>query len=100
MYRPEHKRIVGVADHAGYLILRLRSYPAWRVTVNGQPTTPVVERLYGLMAVPVPQGPVKVIIDWTITPDVLLGRWLSALAMLLLIGLWLVERKFNRPHLS
>ncbi len=34
--QPQHLRITAVATHAGFLILRLRSYPAWQVEVNGQ----------------------------------------------------------------
>ena len=64
-YMEEPKRVIGVADHAGYLILRLRYYPAWSVTVNGVPVTPKAERERGLMAVPVPQGNVQVTVDWT-----------------------------------
>jgi hypothetical protein len=99
-YEPEHKRITGVADQAGYLILKIRSYPAWRVTVNDKAATPVVERGYGLIAVAVPKGPVNVVVDWSTTPDVIVGRWISFLSLLLLIGLWLFERKLNRPRLS
>src|SRR5207248_798747 len=33
--QPEHMRIAMVTSHAGYLILRLRNYPTWRVAVNG-----------------------------------------------------------------
>jgi hypothetical protein len=91
MHLPEHKRLLGVADRAGYLIVRLRSYPAWRVTVNGQPITPAVERQYGLMAIPVPQGHVDVTVDWTTTTDVIVGRWLTGIALLCLIALWFLE---------
>jgi hypothetical protein len=91
MHLPEHKRLLGVADRAGYLIARLRSYPAWHVTVNGQPVTPAVERQYGLMAIPVPQGHVDISVDWTTTTDVVVGRWLSGIALLCLIFLWFLE---------
>jgi hypothetical protein len=50
--------------------------------------------------VPVPQGPVDLTVDWTTTPDVLAGRWLSALAVLLLISLCLLERRLTQPRLS
>jgi hypothetical protein len=46
--------------------------------------------------VPVPQGPVDVKADWTTTPDVVTGRGISILALMLLIGLGVVERKLNR----
>ncbi len=91
----EHLKIAAVTPHAGFLILRLRSYPAWRVTENGLPITGLPLRDDGLMAVPVPQGPVDLAVDWITTPDVLAGRWLSGIALLLLIALWL-----NRSRLS
>ena len=97
---PQHLRISAVAPHAGYLILRLRNYPAWQVKVNGQPVSDLPRRNDGLMAVPVPQGPVDLTVDWTTTPDVLAGRRLSALAVLLLTGLWFMERKLSQPRLS
>jgi len=96
----EHLRIAASAPHTGFLILRLRSYPAWRVAVNGQPVSELPRRDDGLIAVPVPQGPIDLTVDWTTTLDVLAGRWLSGLAALLLGALWLVERKLRRPHLS
>ena len=96
----EHLRIAAVTPHAGFLILRLRSYPAWQVKVNGQPVTDLPVREDGLMAVPVPHGSVDLTADWTTTPDVIAGRWISALALLLLAVLWYLERKLSRPRLS
>jgi hypothetical protein len=90
---PEHLRIRAAIPRAGYLVLRLRSYPAWRVRVNGRELRGLPWRDDGLMAVPVPQGPVELAVDWTTTADSLLGRWLSALALLLLTALGLLERK-------
>jgi len=97
---PEHLRIIAATSQAGYLVLRLRSYPAWRVTVNGKPANNLSARDDGLVAVPVPQGRVEVAVDWTATPDVLAGRWSSALAVLLLTALCLLERRLNRPRLK
>jgi hypothetical protein len=101
--RAEHLRIQGVTDYAGFLILRLRSYPAWRVRVNGRELTGLPRRDDGLMAVPVPEGAVDLAVDWTATPDVIAGRWLSGLAALLLTGLWWMERRLQKdgqPRLS
>ena len=98
--QPEHLRIAAFAPHAGFLILRLHSYPAWLVKVNGQPVTDLPRREDGLMAVPVPQGSVNLTVDWTTTQDVLAGRWISALALLMLAVLWFIERRLNRPRLS
>jgi len=93
---PEHLRIETNARRAGFLVLRLRSYPAWRVTVNGQRVTDLKARQDGLLSVPVPQGAVTVTVDWGATPDAIAGRWVSGLALLGLIGLWLAERKYSR----
>ncbi len=89
----EHLRIDANAPHAGYLILRLRSYPAWAVRVNGQPLRNLPEREDGLIAVPVAQGFSRITADWTTTPDVWAGRGLSAAALILLIGLSWIERR-------
>jgi hypothetical protein len=94
--QPEHLQIATVTSHAGYLILRLRSYPAWRITVNGQLATNLPKRADGLVAVPVPQGPVDLKVDWTTTTDVIIGRCLSLLSLLSLTALGLLERKLAR----
>jgi hypothetical protein len=96
---PEKKSFKGVAEHAGYLILRLRYYPAWEVMVNGVPVKAVAERERGLMAVPVPQGRVQVSVDWTSTGDVVAARWVSGAALLLVTGLCFFERKSWRDYL-
>jgi len=98
--QPEHLRIAALIAYPGYLVLRLRSYPAWRVQVNGRTLSALPPRHDGLLAVPVPQGPVDLTVDWTTTRDVLIGRWLSALAVLALIFLCFIERRLTRPHLS
>jgi hypothetical protein len=95
MNLPEHLRIEALIPRPGYLILRLRSYPAWQVKVNGRPVSNLPRRKDGLMAVPVPRGPVDLSVDWTATADVILGRWLSAISVLLLAALCLLEWKFN-----
>jgi hypothetical protein len=97
---PEHLRIRADIPHAGYLILRLRTYPAWRITVNGRPASSL-SREDGLTVIPVPKGPVDISADWTVTPDVHTGRWISGLALLLLAALGLFERRSRAAaHLS
>jgi hypothetical protein len=94
----EHIRISTITPHAGYLILRLLSFPAWRITVNGQPAAPSDPRDDGLVAVPVPKGQVDLAVDWTTTRDVILARWLSSAAIFLLLILGLLERKLSSPR--
>jgi hypothetical protein len=96
-YMHEQKQIMGVAGHPGFLILRLRYYPAWRVTVNGIRVTPRAEQSRGLIAVSVPQGTVQVLVDWTTTGDVVAGRLVSFAALFLVAGMFAFERKRLRP---
>jgi hypothetical protein len=95
----EHMRFAANMPHAGYLVLRLRTYPAWRVTLNGQPVTEFPEREDGLMTVEVQQGSVEIDADWTTTPDMVAGRWLSALFVLFLAAVYWLERTWKRVRL-
>jgi hypothetical protein len=96
----EHFAVSGVTDHSSYLILHLLRYPAWRITVNGQPVTTLPTREDGLIAVPVPGGAVHLSVDWTASNDVVAGRWISIVCVILLAGLWGFERKRNAFRLS
>jgi hypothetical protein len=102
---PEHRSFVATIPHSGYLVLRLLRYPAWAIRLNGQPLTAdqlaaLPQRGDGLITVPVPSGPIHLTIDWTITPDVLAGRWLTALSILLLFALSLCEHRLRRSRLT
>ena len=89
---PEHFHLNANLPHAGYLILRLRTYPAWRLTLNGRPAGLAAAREDGLTVIAVPQGRVDLAADWTTTADVRAGRWLTVLALLLVTAVWLFER--------
>jgi hypothetical protein len=96
----EHRLIRAHVNQPGYLILRLRTYPAWRVRVNGRALAGLPVRDDGLMVVPVPQGQVQVAVDWTVTPDVIAGWLLSWLSALAIAGLYLMEGKRVTSRLS
>jgi hypothetical protein len=99
----EHLRLTAETPHAGYLILHLRNYAAWKIGINGDVVALGASPLYaslphrddGLMVVPVPQGPVQVNVDWTITGDVVMGRLLSLISLGCIGLLYLIERKLN-----
>jgi hypothetical protein len=91
----QHLRIAAITPHAGYLILRLRSYPAWQVKVNGQPAAFAPARDDGLMVVAVPQGAFDLTVDWTTTPDIVAGGWLSGLGLLFVAALWVMEKRWT-----
>jgi hypothetical protein len=95
-----HTRINATAPQPGFLVLHLREFPAWTVRVNGNPVTHRPVRDDGLMAVPVPAGSFTLTADWTNTPDVRLGRWISLLALLLVTTLGLALRRRTHPTLK
>ena len=89
----EDLRVDANSPQDGFLILRLRRYPAWQVRINGKPVEALSQRADGLLVVPVAQGSNRVSVEWTTTPDVWLGRCLSAGALILLVGLGWIERR-------
>jgi len=100
IWQNEHKLLQIDSDHDGFVVLRLSRYPAWRVTVNGKVAEPPTARQDGLVVVPVAAGPSTIEVRWTTTPDVLWGRRISLIALILLAALWLVERRITAIRLS
>ena len=104
----EHLHLSAITPHAGFIVLHLRNYPAWRVNVNGQTVALDAHPIYGslprrddgLMAVPVSQGPVQLDVDWTITGDVVMGRLVSLMSLGYLVIIFLIERKLNARKLQ
>ena len=97
---PENRWILARIPQRGYLVLRLTRYPAWNVIVNHQPVRDLPLRDDGLITVPVAAGTVNLIADWAITRDVVGGRWISGLSVLLVTGVWLCERRCARGRLT
>ena len=92
LWQNEHKLLQIDSDHEGFIVLRLRRYPAWQIAVNGQPTETPAAREDGLIVVPVRAGPSTIEVRWTTTLDVVWGRWVSFAALLLLVMLRFAER--------
>jgi hypothetical protein len=97
---PEHVRIRGTSPHSGFLIVRLLTYPAWSIALNGQRIEPHLAREDGLLALPVAQGAFELAADWTTTGDVILARWLSGISVLALTCLCVFDRTLMKPRLS
>jgi hypothetical protein len=79
-------------------VLRLRRYPAWRVTVNGRLTATPENREDGLMAIPVSAGPSIVEVRWDVTADEAWGRGISLCALLLFIALSIIELRARKDR--
>ncbi len=95
-----HRSVLAKTPRAGFLVLRLREYPAWTVRVNGAEVERRPIRRDGLIVVPVPEGRVKVTVDWTTTRDVIAGRWVSAIALAIVTAVSLLMRKRAQPRLK
>ncbi|AXC09744.1 hypothetical protein ACPOL_0363 [Acidisarcina polymorpha] len=74
----------------GFAVVRLMDYPAWVVRANDTVVIARPHRDDGLLTIPVQRGLTRIKITYSATPDVWLGRGLSAVslaALLLLAGL-------------
>ncbi len=95
-WNAEHWLVSVVTPESGYAVLRLMDYPSWRVTVDGKPALGRPMRDDGLMAVPVMAGSHAIEVQWTATRDVIAGRAISALALLALALVAMMERRGRR----
>jgi hypothetical protein len=73
---------------SGFVVLSLRDYPAWRITVNGSPVGAWQHRKDGLIALPINSGVSKVDIAYAPTPGQTTGWLISALSGALLLFIW------------
>jgi hypothetical protein len=78
------------------LILNLRDYPAWRITRDGTPITPL-HRTDGLIAIPIPLGFSFIDITYAQTLDQTIGDILSVVSLALLIALLIRARTKSIP---
>ncbi len=67
------------------LILNLRDYPSWHITLNGSPATTHEQRDDGLIAIPVQAGPLSIDITYAHTPDQTIGDAISICSLALLL---------------
>jgi hypothetical protein len=69
------------APRAEDLILNLRDYPAWHISLNNAPAAARIHRQDGLIAIPIPAGPSTVDIGYAPTLDQTLGDAVTLLAL-------------------
>jgi hypothetical protein len=102
-WQPEHKQLQIDSDHIGFLILRLRRYPAWQITINSRSVPASPSREDGLMVLPINAGPSTIDIRWQTTPDARWGQTVSLIslaAFFLALGLWIIYQRRMTIHLS
>jgi len=67
------------------IVLNLRDYPAWRITLNGIAITTRIDRDDGLIALAIPAGPSTLAITYSQTLDQTLGDIIATISLALLI---------------
>jgi hypothetical protein len=76
------------------LVLNLRNYPAWRITLNGTSITALLHRSDGLIAFPIPAGLDRITITYAHTLNQTIGEVLTLISLALL----LLTLKLQRRH--
>jgi hypothetical protein len=90
---PYRKQLTIESPRPVDLVLRLMSYPAWLVEVNGQRVAPAMDRSTGRMIIALPTGVSQVDVRFARTPDRWLGDGISLAAAMVLCGFVLIRRK-------
>jgi hypothetical protein len=90
---PESKAFNAIVTHPGKLVLKLFSYPAWRVEVNGRPVQTEARRVTAQLVIPVQVGENNVQITFAHSPDRTIGGSISLATVILMIGMLLFERR-------
>jgi hypothetical protein len=95
-WNAEHWTVRVVTAETGYAVLRLMDYPSWRVTVDDKPALGRPLRDDSLMAIPIIAGKHVIEVQWGATRDVIAGRAISAIALLALAIVVMLERRERR----
>ena len=85
---PTEKHFTVQAAAPQNLTVRLFSYPAWEVVVNGKPTTTRKTDVTGLIVIPIAAGDSDVRIKFRRTIDRFVGNILSLISLAVLVVAW------------
>jgi 6-pyruvoyl-tetrahydropterin synthase related domain len=94
---PTPTHLIITAPIAEDLILNLRDYPSWHITLNGAPDITRAQRDDGLIAFPIPAGPSTITITYTHALEQTLGDAISLIAFATLIIL--IRKPKSQPAL-
>ncbi len=98
---PEEMTATIASSSAGFAVLRLMDYPAWRVTVNGTELRERPHRSDGLMVVPIAAGTNRIEVRWRLTRDQTGGILLSLAALAITLALaWKGRAKSDTVGIS
>ncbi len=98
MWGQTEKRFTVHAAASQNITVRLFSYPAWNVVVNGKPTETRRTDVTGLIVIPIAAGDSDVRIHLRRTTDRLVGEIVSLISLGLLIGAWIKTQPQSRAR--
>jgi len=88
-WAPNEKHFTVHAPKPQNLTVRLLSYPAWQVEVNGKPTATEKTDVTSLIVIPIPAGDNDVHIHFRRTIDRVLGNAVSLISLAMLVVAWM-----------
>jgi len=92
-WRSERKAFTVRSEQPVTVVLRLMTYPAWKVSVNGQPASAQARPNTKEMAIEVPPGTSRVEVRFTRTADRTLGGAISITAVVLWLLLAFLQHR-------
>ena len=98
-WAPAEKHFIVHAPKPVKLELRLFNYPAWQISVNGQPAPAQTTEVTGQMIIPILAGTNDVRVRFRRTTDRTIGDAISWLSLMLLAAAWIKSRpQFARAN--
>jgi len=97
---PTEKHFTVHAAAPQNLTVRLFSYPAWEVVVNGKPTATKKTDITGLIVIPIAVGDSDVRIHFRRTIDRFAGNILSLISLAVLVVAWMKKKTQPRTRLA
>ena len=94
-WKPTEKHFTVHAAARQNLTVRLFSYPAWEVVMNGKPTATKKTDVTGLIVIPIAAGDSDVRIYFRRTIDRFVGNILSLISLAVLVVVWFKAKWFN-----
>ncbi len=99
-WRPTEKHFTVHAAAPQNVTVRLFSYPAWAVVVNGNPTAIQKTDVTGLIVIPIAAGDNDVYIYFRRTSDHVVGNIVSLISLAVLVLAWVRTRPSNTQSSS
>ena len=96
-WNAREKHFVAYTDSTQKVVLRMFSYPAWKVMVNGKPAATETLEDTALMVIPLSAGQNEVRINFGRTPDLWVGAIVSLISVIVFGFLWILTKAKVRP---